>query len=206
MLTKALIDTKSSQTETEVYPVALSDQTVLLSTRCKNDVNNFKWRISMSNLRVSLPDSEYLQQIGEIAYTTSSLEWTLLGDIFRLKEYLSSNFSLENLEGLTTGQIARKAMEEAEKIDEDQIALYLSTVGKALKEAAEIRNDTLHSRPATDTEGKQRLQRSEIGSDHKPTDERFWIDDNWLEQKKGVLNKAFDAVNQVRPSFKDYPS
>lgn len=160
----------------------------------------------MHNLRVNLPESEYLQQIGEIAYATSSLEWTLLGDISRLNKHFSSDFSLENLERSTTGQIARKTMEEAEKTDDDQIRLYLHTAGKALKEVAEIRNDVLHSRPATDTKKKQRLQRSEVGNDRKPTGKRFWIDDNWLKQKKGILNQAFDAVNQVRPSFEDYPA
>jgi hypothetical protein len=160
----------------------------------------------MHNLRASLPEPEYLQQIGEIAYATSSLEWTLLGDISRLNKHLSSDFSLESLEGSTTGQIARKTMEEAKKTDDNQISLYLRTAGKALKEVAEIRNDVFHSRPATDKKEKQRLLRSEIGSDRKPTGERFWIDDKWLEQKKGVLKEAFDAVNQVRPSFKDYPA
>lgn len=157
-------------------------------------------------LRVSLPESEYLQQIGEIAYATSSLEWTLLGDISRLNKHLNSDFSLENLERSTTGQIAGKAMEEAEKTDDDQIRLYLRTAGKALKEVAEIRNDVLHSRPATDKKEKQRLLRSEIGSDRKPTGERFWIDDKWLKQKMRVLDEAFNTVYQVRPSFEDYPA
>ena len=160
----------------------------------------------MTNLRISLPEPEYLEQIGDIAYAASSLEWTLLGDITRMKNHFGSDFSLENLEGQTAGIIARMALEEAEKINDGQIKRYLHTIGKALKEVADIRNDVLHARPATDAEQKQRLYRAEVGSDRKPTGKRFWIDDDWLEQKRCVLNEVLDTVNQVRPSFKDYPA
>ncbi|MDP9890570.1 hypothetical protein [Pseudarthrobacter enclensis] len=42
----------------------------------------------MERSLVALPEQTYLARIGEVAYTVSSIEWTILGDLHRLADRL----------------------------------------------------------------------------------------------------------------------
>lgn len=64
--------------------------------------------------RVALPEDAYLARIGEVAYTVSYMEWTLLGDLHRLEDQLPESLTLASLEPLTTGQIAARVRSAAE--------------------------------------------------------------------------------------------
>lgn len=57
----------------------------------------------VKRMSVALPEPDYLQRIGEVAYVASSLEWTLLGDLNRLSDRLPDEFSLDVLEQKTMG-------------------------------------------------------------------------------------------------------
>ena len=69
---------------------------------------------------------------------------------------------------------------------------------------AEIRNDVLHARPATydTTSGTQRLFRAKVDTTRKPTGERIWIDEKWLDEQVDLINQALDDIEAVRPPFK----
>ena len=78
---------------------------------------------------------------------------------------------------------------------------YIELVGRVLGEAAEMRNDMLHARPATIGED-QRLYR------WKPTDWRgagraFVIDTAWLNSTIDKLSAASVALGNIRPTHKN---
>lgn len=149
--------------------------------------------------RVALPEDAYLARIGEIAYTASSMEWTLLGDLHRLADRLPEDLTLASLEPLTTGQIATRVRRAAEGLENGQVKDYLSAVAEALRLAARLRNDVLHARPATHPEQDQRLTRAEVAG-VRTTGARFWIDDAWLDDAISDMNNGLSAVNAMRPS------
>ncbi|WBL18778.1 hypothetical protein [Citricoccus sp. NR2] len=152
----------------------------------------------MPRSRVTLPEQDYLARIGEIAYTVSYLEWTILGDLQRLEGQLPNDFVLSRLEPMMTSQIA-SAVKSASKVTaEDAVKDYLVAVYNALFVAADLRNDVLHARPATHPDQGQRLNRAEV-RDRKTTGKRFWIDNEWLDTAITELNEQLSAVSQVRP-------
>lgn len=148
--------------------------------------------------RVALPEDAYLARIGEVAYTVSSMEWTLLGDLHQLTDRLPEVLTLASLEPLTTGQIATRVRSAAEGMEDSPVKDYLSAVAEALKLASRLRNDVLHARPATYPEQDQRLTRAEVAGG-QTTGARFWIDDAWFDDAIGEMNECLSAVNAVRP-------
>lgn len=148
--------------------------------------------------RVALPEQEYLARIGEVAYTVSSMEWTILGDLRRLSDRLPDDLVLSRLEPKMTSGIAGEVKKAAKACDDEPIKDYLTAVYRALFKAAEIRSDVLHARPATHPDEGQRLNRSET-RDRKTTGKRFWIDDEWFDSAITILNEQLSAVSRVRP-------
>lgn len=154
----------------------------------------------MERSRVALPEDDYLARIGEVAYTVSSLEWTILGDLHRLADQLPEGLTLEKLEPLMTSGIAGAVREAAKAADQGPIKDYLTEVYKALYVASEIRNDVLHARPATHRYQGQRLNRSETRNG-RTTGQRFWIDDEWFDSVISRLNEKLSAIGRVRLAF-----
>ena len=152
----------------------------------------------MPRSRVALPELDYLARIGEIAYTVSSLEWTILGDLHRLKEQLPDDLVLSRLEPMTTSQIATAVKCASKEIDESSVKGYLVAVYRALFVAADLRSDVLHARPATHPDQGQRLNRAEV-RDRRTTGKRFWIDDEWFDSAISELNEQLSAVSLMRP-------
>lgn len=154
--------------------------------------------------RVALPEADYLARIGEIAYSVSSLEWTLLGDLYRLADRLPEGLTLKSLEPQTTGTIAKRARVAASQATDQDIVAYLTAVADALTKLASLRNNVLHARPATHPTQDQRLSRSAVqhnGKQFVTTGQRFWIDDSWFERAINELNEQLSSVNAVRPPF-----
>lgn len=154
----------------------------------------------MYRSRAALPDQDYLARIGEVAYTVSYMEWTLLGDLYRLADQLPEGLTLASLEPLTTGQIATRARSAAEGVEDGQVKDYLSAVAAALSTAARLRNDVLHARPATHPRQGQRLIRAEVAG-RQTTGTRFWIDDEWFDSTVIELDEQLSAVSRTRPPF-----
>lgn len=155
----------------------------------------------MNKSRVALPESQYLARIGEIAYTVSSMEWTLLGDLYRLGDEVAPFLVLKDLEPQTTGSIGACAVDAANKMDDGPVRQYIAASGEALTKAAKIRNDVLHARPATHPDQNQRLNRAEVKREGgKPVlaGLRFWISDEWLDEQVGRLNDLMKPVNEAR--------
>jgi len=151
----------------------------------------------MKHASVALPESEYLQRVGEVAYAASYLEWTLLGDLNRLSDRLPDDFSLDALEPKTMGGgISGMTKQAAEQCGDPEIRCYLETTARALDVVKIVRNDVLHAHPATmSPDGTQRLYR--IGNNGQ----RFWIDDEWLDRKMEEVDQAIKDVNAARPPF-----
>ena len=147
---------------------------------------------------VALPDQRYLARIGEVAYTVSSMEWTILGDLQRLADRLPEGLLLNRLEPMMTASIASAVKDASQGASDTEIKEYLTEVYRALFTAAEIRNNVLHARPATHPEQNQRLSRAET-RDKQTTGRRFWIDDEWFNASITRLNEKLSAVESVRP-------
>lgn len=148
--------------------------------------------------RVALPEPEYLARIGKLAYTVSSMEWTILGDLHRLADRLPERLVLTALEPQTTGAIGRQVAAAAKEVTDSDVKEYLLAAGRALSEAAELRNDVSHARPATNPEQDQRLTRGEVRS-RQTTGARFWIDEAWFDGAFARLNAGLDEMNSARP-------
>lgn len=56
------------------------------------------------DVRVALPEDDYLVLVGQVAYMVSSLEWTILGDLPGLAQYLPTGLNTAALAGKTTGR------------------------------------------------------------------------------------------------------
>lgn len=150
----------------------------------------------VKRLFFALPEPEYLQRIGEVAYAASYLEWTLLGDLNRLSDRLPDDFSLDALEQKTMGRISSMTKQAAEQCGDPEIRRYLETTARALDVVKNVRNDVLHAHPATmSSDGTQHLYR--LGANGR----RFWIDDEWLDRKMEEVDQAINDVNSVRPPF-----
>lgn len=159
----------------------------------------------MEHSQVALPEPEYLARIGEIAYTVSSVEWTLLGDLHRLAADLPATLTLNELEPKTTGAIGACASKAAASgMPPGPVREFIAACGTALTEAATIRNDVLHARPATHPEQDQRLNRAGTrreGRKFVRDGTRFWITDEWLDEQVRRLNELLDNVNDARAAL-----
>lgn len=152
----------------------------------------------MERSLVALPEPEYLARIGEVAYTISSMEWTILGDLHRLADQLPEDLVLRTLEPMMTSQIADAIKAASRETADGPAKDYLVAVYRALFVAAGLRSDVLHARPATHPDQGQRLNRVET-RDKRTTGKRFWIDDEWFDSAIQKLNKELSAVSRVRP-------
>ena len=99
----------------------------------------------MPRSRVALPDTDYLARIGEVAYSVSYLEWTILGDLHRLEDQLPDDLVLSRLEPMMTSQIALAVRSASKEIAEGALKDYLVAVYRALFVAADLRSDVLHA-------------------------------------------------------------
>ncbi|WP_144833016.1 hypothetical protein [Microbacterium sp. BH-3-3-3] len=150
--------------------------------------------------RFASPGDDYLRRIGELAYAVSSLEWTVLGDLYRLRACVPDSLTAGHLAGQTTGTIASRLLDASKRISEAEVAAFIRAGGEALSEAATLRNAVLHARPAT-IDDEQRLYRWRLGS--KP--EAFAISDEWLDNTLLTIAKLSHSVDAARLSFDDYP-
>lgn len=156
----------------------------------------------MIESRVALPEQSYLARIGEVAYTVSSMEWTILGDLRRLRSELPNDLTLDQLEPQTTGNVAKLIKAATKRMPSGRVKDYLIAGYRALFIAAQLRNDVLHARPATNPNLGQRLYRSEI-CNRETSGKRFWIDDDWFNDAITKLNRASSDMNSLRPSFRE---
>jgi hypothetical protein len=154
----------------------------------------------MEHSVASLPEPEYLARIGALAYTVSSVEWMVLGDLGRLASDLPDQLTLTALESGTTSQIAVQIKAALSEVADGATKTYLIAAYRALFKVATIRNDVLHARPATHPSGSQRLNRAET-ADQATTGNRFWIDDEWLDSAVSNINQQLRAVSEARPAF-----
>lgn len=142
-----------------------------------------------------LPEDDYLTLIGQVAYMVSSLEWTILGDLPGLRQYLPPDLTTSVLAGKSTGQIAGALSKAVDAISDDDVRVFVAEAGRLLGESATMRNDLLHARPATIGE-HQRLYRWKPGR-------ALVIDTAWLNNTIDKLSAAERALSDVRPIHKN---
>ncbi len=150
------------------------------------------------DVRVALPEDDYLVLVGQVAYMVSSLEWTILGDLPGLAQYLPPDLNTAALAGKTTGMIGHALASAVDRIDDDEVRTYVEEAGRLLREASDLRNDLLHARPAT-VGGRQRLYRWKK-ADARGPGRALVIDDSWLESTIDALSVSSAALNAIRPS------
>ncbi len=150
--------------------------------------------------RIALPEDDYLTLIGQVAYMVSSLEWTILGDLPGLAHHVPAELTTSALAGKSTGQIADVLAKAAEEISDDDVRTYVQEAGRVLGDAAKLRNDLLHARPATIGED-QRLFRW-TPDDWRGPGRAFAIDTAWLNRTIDQLSKASTSLGNVRPLHK----
>jgi hypothetical protein len=153
------------------------------------------------NARVALPDDGYLVLVGQVAYMVSALEWTILGDLPGLAQYLPVDLDIPTLAGKTTGNIAAALTAAASAIKDEEVRSYVAEAGRLLCKARELRNDLLHARPATIGQ-EQRLYRWKM-SDHQGPGRALVIDIDWLESAVDELSAASVALTAIRPIHKN---
>ncbi|CAA0121706.1 Uncharacterised protein [Mycolicibacterium vanbaalenii] len=127
----------------------------------------------------------------------SSLEWTILGDLPGLAQYLPPELTTSALAGKSTGQIAGALTKAANGISDDDVRIFVERAGELLSDAAELRNDMLHARPATIGED-QRLYRWRP-ADWRGPGRAFPIDTGWLNSTIDKLSAAAGALSAARP-------
>jgi hypothetical protein len=138
------------------------------------------------------PGDDYLASVGAIAYSVSTMEWMILGDLEGLQG-IPGTLTASSLAMSTTGRIAAVLESAVGATGDPAAGAYLRTAGEALKEASAIRNDVLHARPAT-LQGEQRLYRWRGNGKAA-----FWVDDLWIEDKLGVLGGLMQDIAAARP-------
>lgn len=148
-------------------------------------------------LRTHLPEQEYVQKLGLVAYLVSWVEGLLLFDIPRLEHKLPVELSTTAMVGLTTREIGERFVTHAVRSADEKVAAYFEAGGRALIEIAPQRNAMLHSRPATDPEGRTRLYRWRLRGAQP---EVFWIDDDWLDSLAERIDLISAQLNTLRPS------
>lgn len=153
------------------------------------------------DVRVALPEDDYLVLVGQVAYMVSSLEWTILGDLPGLAQYLPRDLNTAALAGKTTGKIGHALTSAVDRIDDNEVRAYVAEAGRLLREASDLRNDLLHARPAT-ISGSQRLYRWKV-ADARGPGRALVIDDAWLESTIDALSVGSTALNEIRPLHKN---
>ncbi|WP_133258517.1 hypothetical protein [Corynebacterium heidelbergense] len=116
----------------------------------------------MTTSKLSFPSQDYLELVGVIVYTVSYMEWTLIGDLYRLSDELPSGLVPQDMEADTAGAIARNTRNAADVMEDTTLRNFLMTCAECMGEAATIRNDVLHARPATHPDDDQLLQRASV--------------------------------------------
>lgn len=149
-------------------------------------------------MRTALPDAAYLEAIGRHAYLVSSLEWSVLGDLPHLPG-LPAGLTVEALAGETTGRIAKALRTAAPLVRDKRTRRWLEAGAEALEDASEQRNHLLHARPATDSEGRQRLYRWRRRTTKGGTvTDAFFITDEWLVEQEHRLDAAGVRLGALR--------
>jgi hypothetical protein len=151
--------------------------------------------------RVTLPEDGYLVLVGQVAYMVSSLEWTILGDLPGLAQYLPADLNAQKLAGRTTGEIGAALTAAINTIKDEEVRTYVEAAGRLLSEASDLRNDLLHARPAT-VGNVQRLYRWKL-ADRRGPGRALVIDTGWLESAIDALSAASVALNDTRPIHKN---
>lgn len=95
------------------------------------------------------PDDAYLLLLGQVIYSASEIEGTLLFDLPRMPAP-PPRASSSRLMGKTTTQLGDELTFIARQVQDPAWRDYLARGGTALAEIARLRNSLLHGRPAID--------------------------------------------------------
>lgn len=150
-----------------------------------------------AGLAVALPDDEYLLRLGKVAYAVSYVEWTVLGDLYGLRDRLPANLTVQHLAGKTTGSIAKALRDALPEIADPEVHEFIEASAEVLADLSTRRNQVLHARPATTEDGRQRLLRYRPLPDG--LEEMFWIDDQFLDDLMATITVGERRMGTLRP-------
>lgn len=140
---------------------------------------------------VALPEDEYLTLVGQYTYMVASIEWTLLGDLASLHARGIAVPNVAELASMTTATIGRRLQGVVDHLAVGAVRSYLAAGAKLLIEVAPTRNALAHARPATASDGSQRLYRWTAR-------EQFLITPDWLRAAIRTLDQEIVALDAAR--------
>lgn len=145
-----------------------------------------------------LPEPEYLDLIGELAYKVSYLEWGVIGDLAAARDQgVITTEQVRDMQAATTAGIARQLRDVAGTWHgRPKLTAWAQRAAAALEDAAEQRNHVLHARPATDEDGRQRLLRDRTRRDG--TRDLFWITSEFLREQVRVIDEHLNELEPMR--------
>jgi hypothetical protein len=148
-------------------------------------------RLLDMSLRMHLPENQYLEKVGLVAYLVTSVKGLLLFDLPRLAWALPPQLNVETLAGKTTTKLGQELLAHAPQCTDPTVSA-LKAGGTALLEIGLQRNAVLHARPATDGDGRTRLYRWRVP-------DAYFIDDDWLDRLARRIDDLQVELNALRP-------
>jgi hypothetical protein len=146
---------------------------------------------------IEYPPDPYMRALAEAIYATTYLEWLILGDLPRVTSD-PSPLSAASLSRQPMGRTANALRRAATRTTLKAESAWLTASADALNEVAALRNQVLHSHPAT-IDGEQRLFRWAIPERSKPQ-EALEIDEQFLVALRHRAYEHVSAICKVRLS------
>lgn len=142
--------------------------------------------------RTALPEARYLSLVGQLVYEVGSIEWLILGDIAGELNRQGRSNELAKLAGSPTSRLGQRLQAIAATLGAYEPLACKG--GAILVEVAGLRNAVLHARPATDSDGSQRLYR------WAPTkEEPFIVSVDELEGRIRQVGEWSSELEKLRP-------
>jgi hypothetical protein len=140
---------------------------------------------------IPFPGNEYLIRIGRVAYSVSYLEALILNDLAHAPG-ISDALSAEALAMDPTGRIRDVIERELQNSTDPESKEWLIACVHALSVASRHRNDVLHARPITNSEGEQELLRWD-GRKSPPATTAITMEVmlTWLEEIEVAMSEVF---------------
>lgn len=151
---------------------------------------------------IPFPTDSYMRALAEAIYAVAYLEGLIRFDLYRL-DPPANGLDAWSTSRDTLGEFAHKIECEAQRQTKEKKKMWLEACASALKEVYPMRNQVLHSAPAT-IQGAQMLNRW-TGTTSTKKQEALPITEEFLTGLRDIAFKHVKIVNDVRLSDPDVP-
>lgn len=147
------------------------------------------------NWGITVASDDYLRYLGRLVYSQAYLEWALF-DVLRK---IDPSVNLENLAGMDAGGILRQACQVA-NTQTGTLRAALDEVCNRFDQARLARNDIVHARPSTDTDGTTQVLFRWAPAKVPPVPARP-IRQSDIEQAIDLVERTFAALARCEAIF-----